>query len=225
MTHQGKAGLVHRAVLFVDGNNWYHSLKEAGVLRLGDLDYGRISRKLLMAGREWKALRYYIGRMTNAIDPRRYDEQQRFCARLRATDPRISVHFGRLELRPRTSDAAVELLAYLGDLSVRIDARIFKDLLSIAMRHKRTLVPTEKAVDVMLAVDAVTMAQRGEYDVAYLLTADGDFTPVATAVRSCGRKIFAATCGPAAQLAAAVDTFIPLKSGWFRDCYVDAGIP
>jgi hypothetical protein len=36
-----------RAILFIDGNNWYHSLKRNGVGAIGDLDYAKISQKLL----------------------------------------------------------------------------------------------------------------------------------------------------------------------------------
>jgi uncharacterized LabA/DUF88 family protein len=74
-------------------------------------------------------------------------------------------------------------------------------------------------VDVMIAVDMVTMAVRGEFDAAYLLSADGDFTPLVEAVRSLDKKVHGASPGPAAQLAAVVNAFIPLSREWFIDCY------
>jgi len=49
--------------------------------------------------------------------------------------------------------------------------------LALANRHAKTQVMVEKAVDVMLAVDLVVMAERDEYDAAYILSADGDYTP------------------------------------------------
>ncbi len=36
-----------RAMIFVDGNNWYHSLKSANIPDLGALNYARISQKLV----------------------------------------------------------------------------------------------------------------------------------------------------------------------------------
>jgi uncharacterized LabA/DUF88 family protein len=77
----------------------------------------------------------------------------------------------------------------------------------------------EKAVDVMLAVDMVVMAERDQYDAAYLLSADGDFTPAVAAVRAHGKKVYGVSPAHGAQLAAAVDTFINLKREWFNDCY------
>ncbi len=76
----------------------------------------------------------------------------------------------------------------------------------------------EKAVDVFLAVDMVVMAERDEYDTAYLLSADGDFTPAVNAVRAHGKKVLAASAASGAKLAASVDTFIRLKPEWFIDC-------
>ena len=50
----------------------------------------------------------------------------------------------------------------------------------------------EKAVDVMLAVDLVAMAIRNEYEAAYVLSADGDYTPAVEIARSLGKKVYAA---------------------------------
>ncbi len=63
------------------------------------------------------------------------------------------------------------------------------------------------------------MAHRGEYDVGYLLSADGDYTPVADAVAGLGKKMFAASPLQGAQLAARVYKFLPLPDSWFADCY------
>jgi len=77
----------------------------------------------------------------------------------------------------------------------------------------------EKAVDVHLAVDMVMMAYLDKFDVAYLLSADGDFTPAVKAVRSLGKTVFAASPLYGAQLASATNAFIRLDTKWFRDCY------
>ncbi|HEX4956168.1 MAG TPA: NYN domain-containing protein [Thermoanaerobaculia bacterium] len=207
-----------RAVLFVDGNNWYHAIREAGVEDRGRLDYAVISRKL--AGpREWIGTRYYIGRVPQQGETRLYAEQRRFLAQLAASDPRISAHLGRLEPRLIDNPAARELQQYLTSLQVRLDSQVFHELLQIAQRHRRTPAMVEKAVDVMLAVDMVVMAERDAYDSAYLLSADGDFTPAIEAVRSHGTKVYVASTAHGAQLARAASTFIRLGRERFTDCY------
>ena len=80
-------------------------------------------------------------------------------------------HLGRIEPRIRESQAAKELLAYLSNLRTRIDQGVRTDLMNIARRHRQAEVMVEKAVDVMLAVDLVIMAERNEFDAAYILSA------------------------------------------------------
>ena len=207
-----------RAVCFIDGNNWYHGLKDKGVADLGRLDYAKISSKLT-GHRLWVATRYYIGRVPQAGDVTLYAAQRHFLAKLQATDARISTHLGRLEQRRADSPAARELRTYLANLRQRIDRGVFHDLMAIARNHQSGLAMVEKAVDVMLAVDLVVMAERNKFDAAYLLSADGDFTPAVKAVRAHGKKVYAVSVLPGAQLASVVNSFIRLPAVWFDDCY------
>ena len=151
-----------RAVLFVDGSNWYHALKGIGIASPGRLDYAKLSQKLV-GPRTWVATRYYIGQVRQVGNRRLYRDQRRFLAGLRNSDPRISTHLGRLEPRTVENEGARELQQYLHALSVQIDRGVFHDLLAIAARHASTQIMVEKAVDVMLAVDLVTMAGRDEF--------------------------------------------------------------
>ncbi len=206
-----------RAVVFIDGNNWYHSLRACGV-DLGRLSYASIARKLL-GPRTLVGLRYYIGRVPQDYSAQLYADQRRFITQIEAEDSRFSAHFGRLEGRPAKDGAAKELLQYLGGLRERIDPKIRGELYEIARRHDSVRVMVEKAVDVMLAVNMVAMAQRDEYDTAYVLSADGDYTHAVKVAREMGKRVFAATAGPAAQLGAACNSLISLSAAWFGDCY------
>lgn len=208
--------MADRAVVFIDGNNWYHSLKECGVGRMGDLSYPKICAKLL-GPRDWIAARYYIGRVNQGAQPALYAEQRAFISRL-TSDARITAHFGRLEARKVKNSLAAVLSEYATN-STTLDEVSRRELKYIAERHAEEVVVTEKAVDVMLAVDMVVMAERDEYECAYLLSADGDYTGAVAAVRLKGKKVYATSPGTGAQLASAVNTFIPLKRGWFDDCY------
>jgi hypothetical protein len=51
--------LPDRALLFIDGNNWYHACKDCGIRDLFALDYAAISEKLV-APRDWAGTRYYM---------------------------------------------------------------------------------------------------------------------------------------------------------------------
>lgn len=103
-----------RAILFVDGNNWYHGLTDAGVQSLAQLDYCKIASKIVGSAREWIGTRYYIGQVTQTGNAKLYADQRRFLASLTAADKRITVHLGRIETRPAKSDCADELLRTSG---------------------------------------------------------------------------------------------------------------
>lgn len=208
-----------RAAFFVDGNNWYHSLKDIGLADLQRLSYPKMFEKLATPARRWTEARYYIPDVGVIGSAELLLEQRAFLAQLKAQDSRIVVQLGRLEARITRSEAAVELLRYLAGLKVKIDPAVYHDLVGIGRIHEKSRVFVEKAIDVHLAVDMVQMAIRDRYDVAYLLSADGDYTPAVAAVRESGKKVFSATPASCAKLAAAVDLHIPLRRGWFDDCY------
>lgn len=210
--------MADRAIVFVDGNNWFHSLCDVGADDRGRLDYKKISEKLL-GPRDWIETRYYIGQLNQKHNAGLYAQQRSFLARLTNTDPRISVHFGRIEPRVATNEAANELWDYLATAKPKIDPAVFADLTGIAKRHTDATVFVEKAVDVFLAVDLVTLAINNAYDAAYLLTADGDYTPAVDAVRKLNKKVYAASCSSGARLAQVVNSFIHLDPTWFADCY------
>ena len=209
--------MARRATLFVDGNNWYHGLRSLGTVQVGRLDYRRLSLKLV-GPRRWIETRYYIGRVPQSGDVTLYTHQRRFLARLEA-EPRISTHLGRLERRAVADLVARDLRSYLANLKTRIDPRVFQELMNLAQRHRKNTVLVEKAVDVRLAVDLVVLAERDGFDDAYLLSADGDFTPAVDHVRSQGKRVYAVSASSGAKLAAAVNSFIRLPASWFADCY------
>jgi uncharacterized LabA/DUF88 family protein len=207
-----------RAVVFIDGSNWYHGLCKAGVDDRGRLDYRKISEKLI-SPRLWVETRYYIGQVNQKHNATLYAQQRSFLAGLTATDPRISVRLGRIEPRPASNEAATELRGYLEKVKHKLDPEVVAELSGIAARHAESVVFVEKAVDVSLAIDFVQFAISNRYDAAYLLTADGDYTPAVQVVRDLEKKVYAASCQSGARLAGAVNSFIPLQRSWFADCY------
>jgi hypothetical protein len=184
----------------------------------GRLDYRKISEKLI-GPRLWVETRYYIGQVNQKHNATLYAQQRSFLAGLTATDTRISVRLGRIEARPASNEAATELRVYLEKVKHKLDPEIVAELSGIAARHADSVVFVEKAVDVSLAIDFVQFAISNRYDAAYLLTADGDYTPAVQAVRDLKKKVYAASCQSGARLAGAVNSFIPLQRSWFADCY------
>jgi len=159
--------------------------------------------------------RYYIGALKHTH--RGHREQRQFLSRLQNSDPRISVHLGRIEERPQPNELARELLQYLG--TVQLDPDVRAALEDLAARRQFVSLLKEKAADVMLAVEMYKLAVQDAYDAAYLLSADGDFTPAVQAVRDLGKKVYCVSPSFSAALKNASNAFIPLAKEWFRDCY------
>ena len=209
--------MTQRAIVFVDGNNWYHGLRALWFHGLGVLDLAKISRKLVRY-RDWRATRYYVGEVDRASSPRLYSDQRRFLGHIQKSDERVSVHLGRLEARRMESAAAKELQQFLGSLTIRIDRRVHRDLAALARRHRITTIMVEKAVDVMLAVDLVILAERDQFDAAYLLSGDGDFTPAVEAVRGLGKQVFGVSPTHGGRLGPRCNAFIRVDRTWLEVC-------
>lgn len=203
-----------RAVLFIDGNNWYHACRACGLQDLFTLNYALLSKKLV-GPRSWEGTRYYIGALKHEHHGHR--EQRQFLSRIQNQDKRITVHLGRIEERPRENELSRALLDYLA--TARLDPAVRADLIALASQHRMISFLKEKAADVMLSIEMYRLAVNNEYDAAYLLSADGDFTPVVQAVRELGKKVYCACPLSSYALKAAANTFIPLKKEWFHDCF------
>lgn len=207
--------MTHRAALFIDGNNWYHALRNKGVSRPRDLDYARISKKLV-GPREWVATRYYIGALKHYHKGER--EQRRFLSLMQNDDQRIQGRLGRIEDQPKTNQLSVEIHEFL-NRNPNLGWDLRKELKEMADRNRNVSLLKEKAADVLLAVDMCHMALKDEYDAAYILSADGDFTPAVELVRETNRKVYAVSPSDCAALRNAANSYIPVTADWFSDCY------
>ena len=207
-----------RAILFIDGNNWYHSLKRIGVSS-HDLDYQEVAKKLLLDGRKLAGIRYYIGKINDNIARIRRQDTQLKNLRLQ----NIHISLGRIEkttILPKNNSLIEKLNQILDRESTRIPDDVHNELTQLCREQISVYTEKEKQVDVRIAVDLVSMAQRDEYDVAYLLSADGDFVPAVEEARRLGKQVFAVSASSGWQLGTAVNTFIPISSSdWFHGCY------
>ena len=132
-----------RVCIFIDGSNFYHALKDAGLSV--SVDLGKLSVKLTGTERRHLHTYYYN---TPLIRPRRDDpqyemkdercrSQQRFFNALRFV-PNLTFKAGRFQRLPNGGQV-------------------------------------EKGVDVMLAIDMLTLAFKDRYDAAILVSSDADY--------------------------------------------------
>lgn len=207
----------NRAILFIDGSNWYHALKENGVTDTIRLDYAKISEKLVM-DREWVETRYYGVQLDQESNPELYAKNRRFLSLLDNDDEKISVPLGRIEARSESNPLAEELAEFIRSHR-DLPPEAGRKLVELAREYQEETRYKEKGVDVQLAIDMVRLAMEKRYDTAYLLSADGDFTPAVDTVTEMGKTVFAACPNFGSALNEHCKTFLPLRSDWFDDCF------
>ena len=198
-----------RCAVFIDGNNFYHGLRRLGV-DSQDLDYRRMVQKLVV-DRELRETRYYIGRLSGDLP--RMRRQSRALNALRRQGMHVAL--GRVEkntLRADTNPLVGLLREVIATRRPELPPAVAAELESLCDQDVAYYV--EKQVDVLIAVDMVAMAHRNEYDLAYLLSADGDFVPVVREIQRHGKRVFNASPWRGRQLAHAADVFIHLSTDW-----------
>lgn len=72
------------------------------------------------------------------------------------------------------------------------------------LKNKKTGTNMEKGVDTMLAVDMAMMAAQDKYDIALLISADGDFKYCIEQVKNCDKEIV--ICSPEESHSSALAT-------------------
>lgn len=163
-------------------------------------------------GRRLIEVRYYIGRVSN--DLQRVRRQDHALAVLQRQG--VKVVLGRIERNalPRNNPFSRRLRALVDDTRDALPSHVAEHLDALCDTEVSYYV--EKQVDVLIAVDLVSMAHEDRYDVAYLLSADGDFVPAVREAQRQGRRVFAASPLRGHRLAKQADAFIPLPREWFH---------
>jgi uncharacterized LabA/DUF88 family protein len=203
-----------RCIIFIDGSNFYHQIRKAGLAH-GALSYPRLAQRLVL-DREWLETRYYVGEVTESGGQLRV-QQRTFLDSLRA-HPRQQVVLGTIQKFHESNPLAGEILHYLAGLRVRINRHVYRWLVETSKRHSLVETYKEKGVDVALACDMVRFAQEDRYDVAYLISNDGDLRPAVELARSYGKRVFAAGCVVGPKLQEVCNSTIILRQDWLRAC-------
>ena len=110
-----------KVAVYIDGSNLYHSLRN--LASKTNLDFLAFARKLA-GSRKLQRIYYYNALVDNAIEPDRYQEQQKFLNALRHVDY-LEVRLGRLIYRDEPNIAPYEK---------GIDVKLATDMLVHATR-------------------------------------------------------------------------------------------
>lgn len=117
----------NRVMIFIDGSNVYHSIRD--LHHRTDIDYAKLAN-CLAEGRDLQRTYFYNAMVDQTVDPKGYQDQQRFIAALK-TLPYFELRLGYLIYRgtpPRPLEKGVDVR-----LAVDMLTRAYGDQFDVAV--------------------------------------------------------------------------------------------
>jgi uncharacterized LabA/DUF88 family protein len=167
---------MEKLVIFVDGSNYYHSLKKA--FNNTNVDFQKLSN-FLSSNYNLVKIYYYSAPLLWQENPAQYSKQQKYFEKLKLVK-RLDFILGRLEKRKNKKLDQIKqrydlLLSNLNNNINKENLNLFYEIKDDLEYYSKYGNKVEKGVDVNLAVDLVTFAYENKYDVAMVISNDGDF--------------------------------------------------
>jgi uncharacterized LabA/DUF88 family protein len=172
-------GRGERVMVFIDGNNLYHSLKH--VMGRTNLDFHEFTNRLVQ-DRQLIRVYYYNAPLNREDDEEKYRQQQSFFDSL-DTVPYLTKKFGRLEKR---------LVKQTLPDGTFVSAPTY----------------VEKGVDTFIVIDMLSHAYKDNYDTAILVSGDEDFAVLVETVKDIGKHVEVANLGGSYILRQAADKYV-----------------
>lgn len=180
-----------RIMIFVDGSNYYHSLKKS--FHTAKIDFQKVS-DFLSKGNDLINIYFYVSPVPWQEDAEKYSSQQKYFEKLKLIK-RLELILGRLEHRKNKKLEKVKRDFHKLYIEIKEDINSertadFEELEKNLDEILKFGNKVEKGVDVNLAVDLVTLAFENKYDIAIVISNDGDFVPAVKKAQSYGQKVY-----------------------------------
>ncbi len=162
-----------KAVIFIDGNNLYHNLKQMKI-KPSNLDFKKLGDFICTQFKcELQEVRYYNSMPTLRDGKELYYAHLGFIDKLKKI-PKFTVHTRKLQAHS-TKELLKEKQELIDsmDLCKNCGPIVEENFLDVIGNVKKK----EKGVDVMLAVDLIEYAIKDKADILILFSGDADFVP------------------------------------------------
>lgn len=184
---------MNRIAILIDGNNFYKGCQLN--FNRTDVDFRKLGDKFCRAvNGELLRTYYYNAYVSKSIDPSGYQRQQKFFDNLRAT-PFITLKLGHLVYHRLRNDQGASTSQYF---------------------------PTEKGIDVQIAVDMIRMGLLKSCEGVVLVSGDSDYIYAVRFAKDLGCNIYVASfpLGGSAELRNEGDEFIMMDYNFVQDCFI-----
>ena len=169
------------AALFIDGSNFYHSLKEMKKLPF-DAEQFKILFDAVSCQYDLVHIFFYDAIKSSDEDPEGYSKQQGFHARLKNIDSRLTIRTRKLKYIANITREQVQSAAQRIGIVDDCKDKLF-DLLTELRLVRLT---KEKGIDIQLVIDSIEEARCGDVKVVILLSGDADFVPAVAHIKTYG---------------------------------------
>lgn len=173
-----------KALLFIDGSNFYHSLKEQGRLPFDAEGFSKLFDKLSELY-EIEKIYFYDAVKNIKIDPSGYSKQQGFHIRLKGTHPNIFIKTRKLRYIADIRKSKIERVGK----KLGIPDSCIKKLKDFLIEMGLIKLTKEKGIDVQLVVDAIEEARKRKNIHIIILSGDADFVPAVNLLKKYDVKV------------------------------------
>lgn len=166
-----KRGIDARVMIFIDGGHVRDYLDEH--LKHHFVHYEKFAKYLLTSACSMEQLNgtlirtYYYDAIPDERDAEKIEEDV------------------KSEVLAKIIERKKTITEYLDRIDLYDGVEVRKGHLIISKKEK----PRQKGVDTLIAIDMITKAYEGQYDLAILVGGDSDFIPLVTAVKGTGAKV------------------------------------
>ncbi len=175
-----------RAIVFVDGNNWYHNVK--GMFKPGDIDIFKVANLICSAKKyDLVEIRWYVSTPSIKDGEAMYYRHMGFLDFLEKKGVKVITR--KLQ---RLSNK--EILEKKKETIDSLDlCKTCKPLIESVFLDLADLKKKEKGIDVWIAVDMIKLClMDSECDICLLISGDADFVPALNLIKEQKKEVLTA---------------------------------
>lgn len=183
---------MNRVAILIDGNNFYKGCQLN--FNRTDIDFRKLGDKLArQVNSDLLRIYYYNAHVSRELDPVGYQKQQKFFDNLRA-NPFITLRLGHLVYHRLRTDQGSGFQYF----------------------------PTEKGIDVQIAVDMIRLALLKACEGIILVSGDSDYIYAVRFVKDLGCHVYIASfpIGGSSELRSEGDSYIIMDYDFIQDCFI-----
>lgn len=203
------------AIIFIDGNNFYHNLKKCGVIP-SQLDFGKLIDAVCEKFNvSCKKSIYYNSIPSIEHGEEIYYNHMKFLSSISKL-PNFEVKTRKLQKISnyevlREQKSLINKMKLCENCRPKVENHITTFIKSLSFK--------EKGIDVMIAVDMLNNALKSECDICILISGDADFIPVMELIKSSGKMVYSAfvSCGYSSEIRH-TQRFMYIKNEMLLNC-------